>query len=408
MAAGASGARSGASGGAALQPASSIETKSAAWDQPIVARIFNLSRPGLSVFVQRSTLLQPIGTDLQDEAAHHAGGEAADGITICHATTDRRLQVERRMGRMPYLAHDGSPLHYLQRGRGEAVLMIHGLGSTGADWSFQVAALERRFRLIIPDLPGSGHSLPPRGEYSIPGCAQSLWCLLDHLKIRRTSIIGYSLGGAVGLEMALHRPEQVRRLALINSLAAYRVDHWRSWLELRGTAALVRVLGMRRSAWLLAARMFPEPWQRALRRRAVAVIGAGCTQSILRMAQALLRWTALDRLDRIRARALVIAGERDYLSMAEKRALAAKLRAAVVFVRGSRHGTPFDSVHATNASLLALLSDRALPACGWLDCDQPIQLPELILAGSIAEEHAMEPQISVSLARSTPATELER
>jgi hypothetical protein len=154
--------------------------------------------------------------------------------------------------------------------------------------------------------------------------------------------------------------------------------------------------------------MFPEPWQRALRRRAVAVIGAGCTQSILRMAQALLRWTALDRLDRIRARALVIAGERDYLSMAEKRALAAKLRAAVVFVRGSRHGTPFDSVHATNASLLALLSDRALPACGWLDCDQPIQLPELILAGSIAEEHAMEPQISVSLARSTPATELER
>jgi 3-oxoadipate enol-lactonase len=290
---------------------------------------------------------------------------------------------------MPYLANDGSPLHYLQRGRGEAVLMIHGLGSTGADWSFQVAALERRFRLIIPDLPGSGHSEPPRGEYSISSCAQSLWNLLDHLKVRRTNIIGYSLGGAVALEMALHRPKQVRRLALINCLAAYRVEHWRSWLELRGSAALVRVLGMRRSAWLLAARMFPEPWQRALRRRAVAVIGAGCTQSILRMGEALLGWTALDRLDRIRARALVIGGEHDYLSMAEKRALAAKLRGAVVFVRGSRHGTPFDSVQATNASLLALLSDKALPPCDWLDCDQPIQLPEMTLAGSIAEEHAM-------------------
>jgi 3-oxoadipate enol-lactonase len=184
----------------------------------------------------------------------------------------------------------------------------------------------------------------------------------------------------------------VRRLALINSLAAYRVEHWREWIEIRGAAALVRVLGMRRAAWLLAARMFPEPWQAALRSRAVSVIGAGCTRSILGMGQALLRWTAidrLDRLDRLKVRAMVIAGERDYLSLTEKRALAARLRAPFVIVRGSRHGTPFDAVQATNTCLLSLLTDKAQRSCDWLDCDEPIQASELKMTGTIAEEHAM-------------------
>jgi 3-oxoadipate enol-lactonase len=293
---------------------------------------------------------------------------------------------------MPFLANEDSPLHYLQRGSGEPVLMIHGLGATGADWSFQVAALERRFRLIIPDLPGSGHSGPPQGDFSIAGFAQALWRLLDSLGARRPNIVGFSLCGAVALEMALQRPKHVRRLALINSLAAYRVAHWREWIEIRGAAALVRILGMRRAAWLLASRMFPEPWQEALRRRAVSVIGAGCTQSVLGMGQALLRWSAidrLDRLDRLKVRAMVIAGERDYLSLAEKRAPAARLRAPFVVVRGSRHGTPFDAVQATNTCLLSLLTDKVQRPCDWLDCDEPVYAPELKMTGTIAEEHAM-------------------
>jgi pimeloyl-ACP methyl ester carboxylesterase len=289
---------------------------------------------------------------------------------------------------MAFLADDAMPLHYLQRGGGDAVLMIHGLGSTGADWSFQVAALERRFRLIIPDLPGSGHSSAPRGGYSVAGFAEVLWRLLDHLAVHGISIVGYSLGGAVALEMALQRPKRVRRLALINSLAAYRLEDWRARLDIYGSAALVRVLGMRRAAWLLGARMFPETWQGALRRRAVAVIGAARTRSILEMGKALLSWNVLDRLDGLRARVLLIAGERDFLPLAEKHALASRVQARIVVVRGSRHGTPFDSVLATNAALLSWLTDESLPPCQWLECDKPIEAPELTMAGTIAEEHA--------------------
>jgi pimeloyl-ACP methyl ester carboxylesterase len=271
------------------------------------------------------------------------------------------------------------------RGQGEPLLFIHGLGGSGADWAFQVAALEKRFQVIVPDLPGCGRSLPPRDEYTIEGFATALWSLLDHLGIPRINIIGFSMGGAVALEMAARRPSQVPRLGLINSLASYRPDDWHKWLEVHVTEMLVRLLGMRRAAWLLALRLFPEPWQGAMRRHAAAVVGAVPVSSYLGMGLALARWAMLDRLGRLRSRTLLIAAEHDFTPLAEKRELAARLKADIVVVRGSRHGTPFDSVEATNASLLALLTDQPLPPQSHWVRDTPARAQALSLHGGFAE-----------------------
>jgi len=288
---------------------------------------------------------------------------------------------------MPFFRGDKNSLHYLVRGQGEPLLLIHGLACSGADWAFQVAALENRFRVIVPDLSGCGHS-PPPDEYSIAGFARSLWSLLDHLGESRVNIIGFSLGGAVALEMATQRPACVPRMGLINSLATYRPDDWHKWLEVHVSAALVRLLGMQRAAWLLAARLFPEPWQRTMRKHAAAVVGAVPASSYLGMGLALARWAVIDRLDRLTSRVLLIAAEHDFTPLEEKRALAAKLRADIIVIRGSRHGTPFDSVEATNASLLALLTDQPLPPrTKWIR-DTPTRAQTLSLAGSIADEHA--------------------
>jgi len=290
---------------------------------------------------------------------------------------------------MAFFCNEHHSLHYLVRGRGEPLLLIHGLGCSGADWAFQVAALEKRFLVIVPDLPGCGHSPPPRDEYTIGGLAAALWSLLDHLGVSRPNIIGFSLGGAVALDMAAQRPASVPRLGLINSLATYRPDHWRKWLETYVSAALVRILGMRRAAWLLAARLFPEPWQHAMRKHAAAAVGAVPASSYLGMGLALARWAIIDRLDSVTSRILFIAAEHDFTPLAEKRELAAKLKADIVVVRGSRHGTPFDSVEVTNASLLALLTDQPLPPqTRWIR-DTPSHAQTLSLTGSIAEEHAL-------------------
>jgi hypothetical protein len=65
--------------------------------------------------------------------------------------------------------------------------------------------------------------------------------------------------------------------------------------------------------------------------------------------------------------------------------------ASLVVVRGSRHGTPFDAIQATNASLVAHLTDQDLPHRDRWVRDAPDHAQAFTLAGSIAEEHALGP-----------------
>jgi pimeloyl-ACP methyl ester carboxylesterase len=278
-------------------------------------------------------------------------------------------------------------LYYRIRGTGPNLLLIHGLGSSGADWEFQVRALERRFRVIVPDLPGCGFSSPVEGNINISDFARRLWGLMDHLQISTINIAGFSMGGAVAMEMALQRPDHVPRLALINTLLTYRIDHWRKWLEARMPPLLIRLLGIRRAAKFAAARLFPKPWQQPLRDRTAQVLGRAVATSYVSMGRALERWSSIDRVHQLKARTLMIAAEHDYTALAEKKAMAKLIGAQIVVVRGSRHGTPFDSIEATNACLLALFTDRPLANHRW-DCDRAPKARRLAQVSRFVEEQA--------------------
>ena len=266
-------------------------------------------------------------------------------------------------------------LHVRSFGRGDPVLLIHGLGSSGDDWAFQLPALAARHRLVVPDLPGAGRSPKPSGRYRLATMAAILWRLLDHLDHERVHLVGFSLGGAVALEMALQRPERAHRLALINSLPSYRVDTFSKWLEVNLHVALVRTLGLRRTARLIARRLFPEPHRAAMRERVVSVLGANEVAPYLATARALAGWCTLDRVDQLRTPTLLLAAEHDYTPLAEKHASAARLGATLAIVRGSRHGTPFDAIAATNACLLAFLAGEPLPPADSLRIDPPELTP---------------------------------
>ena len=116
---------------------------------------------------------------------------------------------------------DGVGLHYFDAGTGPAVMLLHG-GGPGAsglsNFRQNVAALSRRFRLIIPDQPGYGRSakvIPPAGEARSVYAARLLIGLLDHLGLERAHVIGNSLGGRTALVMALTCPARIDRLVLM-------------------------------------------------------------------------------------------------------------------------------------------------------------------------------------------------
>jgi pimeloyl-ACP methyl ester carboxylesterase len=260
-------------------------------------------------------------------------------------------------------------------GAGPPVLLVHGLGSSGADWAFQIPPLVATRRVIVPDLRGSGRLATARGPFSIAGFADELWALVDALELDTIDLVGFSLGGAVALEMALAQPQRVTRLVTINSLPSYRVDHWRKWLEVHVQAALVRTLGLPRVARMVARRLFPHDHQAPMRARVVDVLGAQPVRSYLDTANALAGWCAGERIGALRARTLLVAAEHDYTPLDEKREWARRMGAAFAVVRGSRHGTPFDSIAATNACLTAFLADAPLPSDDTLAIDPPERMP---------------------------------
>lgn len=278
-------------------------------------------------------------------------------------------------------------------GEGPPLLLIHGLGSSGADWAFQIGPLSRHFTLIVPDLRGCGGSEAPAGGYRIEQFADDLWRLLDRLQIARPSLVGFSMGGAVALEMALQRPAGVSRLATINSLPSYRIDHWRKALELYVQIGMVRLLGLPRSARLVARRLFPQPHQAAMRARVEQVVGTGSVEPYLRCARALASWCAAERAQRLACPMLMLAGEHDYTGLAEKRRWASRLGAELRVVEGSRHGTPFDAIEACNAALLSFLAGA--PVADPLRVDAPAQTP--------CEAPALPPEVDLRPPSPTPS-----
>ncbi|MBU6198147.1 MAG: alpha/beta fold hydrolase [Xanthomonadaceae bacterium] len=274
---------------------------------------------------------------------------------------------------MPTVQVNGTSIYYEREGGGPPLLMIHGLGSSGDDWAFQREDFARHFTLILPDLRGAGRSAKPPGPYSIGQFAADLWALLDALGVESTNILGFSLGGAVAQEMALAQPVRVRRLVLCNALANYRTDTPRKWLEARLQVAMVHVLGLRRTAGLIANRLFPHEDQAPKRQRVIDVVGANPKTAYLATIHALIGWSALDRIHTIACPVLILAAEFDYTALQEKRAEAAHFQyMQFVVMNGSRHGTPFDAIEEFNRRVLEFLMDDAsvrVPA------HQPISAP---------------------------------
>ncbi len=145
-----------------------------------------------------------------------------------------------------------------------------------------------------------------------------------------------------------------RRTDVDSARPSYRLDTLSKWFEARIPVLLIVLFGMGLFGRLCAARMFPQPWQQALRERAAAVIGAAPPASYIAIIAALVHWSANARLERLRSRVLIIAAEHDLTPLARKRALAAELGAAIAVVRGSRHGTPFDGYTGARCHFAAI------------------------------------------------------
>ena len=143
------------------------------------------------------------------------------------ATEPGRLEFDR-------VRTKAGTLSLLRAGRGEPVVMLHGLGASKASFLPTVAALAYSFRTIVVDLPGHGDSAKPlAAPYDARWFARSVVALLDALELERAHLIGNSMGGRVALEVGLSYPERVARIALLAPAMAWRRERrWAPFLRL--------------------------------------------------------------------------------------------------------------------------------------------------------------------------------
>ncbi len=120
---------------------------------------------------------------------------------------------------MPDVTANGIKIHYEERGQGDPLILIMGLGADGSLWEDHVKAYEKHFRCILMDNRGAGQSDKPDGPYTTEMMANDVAGLMDALNIEKAHINGISMGGAIGQMLALNHPEKVRSLVLVSTWA---------------------------------------------------------------------------------------------------------------------------------------------------------------------------------------------
>jgi pimeloyl-ACP methyl ester carboxylesterase len=110
----------------------------------------------------------------------------------------------------------GLRVRYVRRGQGPALVLLHGLASSIYTWADVIPGVAADHDVVAVDLPGFGGSDIP-ADLSSSVYPATVLALMDRLGVSRATLVGNSLGGAVGVVLAARHPERVRRLVLIDS-----------------------------------------------------------------------------------------------------------------------------------------------------------------------------------------------
>lgn len=111
----------------------------------------------------------------------------------------------------------GGTISFREAGRGDALLLLHGLNGNSKSWVYQLNALADTYRVIAWDAPGYGQSDPVAPDPD--AYAAQVNHLLDHLKVDRVSVIGHSMGGVVAGRFCARHLDRVKKLVLSST-------HW--------------------------------------------------------------------------------------------------------------------------------------------------------------------------------------
>jgi len=225
---------------------------------------------------------------------------------------------------------DGSAVNYVDVGSAKdgasPLVFVHGLSGSWQNWLENIPHFAATRRVIALDLPGFGSSAMPREKITINGYAAVVDALLDQLGVEQAAVVGNSMGGFVGAELAIEFATRVEKLVLVSAagIASQEMHNDYALLALRKIDNVLRMA----TAWS-ASKADVFATRPGLRKQLLAVVAAHPSRlpaalaaeqlrgsgkpGFLDALEALGTYPLEDRLERIECPTLVLWGDKDKL-----------------------------------------------------------------------------------------------
>ena len=115
-----------------------------------------------------------------------------------------------------YVKANSVQLHYVTQGRGELLILLHGLFEFWYSWRHQLPHLSRHFKVVVPDLRGYNDSDKPRNGYDLDTLSADIHALIHKLGYEKAHVVGHDWGGTIAWNLACRFPDSIDKLAVLS------------------------------------------------------------------------------------------------------------------------------------------------------------------------------------------------
>jgi len=253
-------------------------------------------------------------------------------------------------------------MYYQMHGEGETLVFIAGLGGDHTGWQLQLPEFSSKYQCLVFDNRGVGQTDKPKRKYTTRLFARDTAELMETLKISQAHIVGLSMGGAIAQELAISYPEKVRSLVLVATWPRadeYLKETAEIWITLAKKVGLAAAW-KEHFLWALTPDFYQNRGEELQEIMDNACKAPQSREAFVGQVKACLDHDALDRLEKIEARTLIILGEEDILTpLRFARVLQQRIgESELVLVEKSGHALPFENPEGFNREVLKFLSSQ--------------------------------------------------
>jgi 3-oxoadipate enol-lactonase len=258
---------------------------------------------------------------------------------------------------MPKIEIHGISLHYEEYGKGNPIVLVHGLGGSILDWVMQIPFFSKMYRVIAVELRDHGESDKWTGPYDIRMFSDDVAEVVDKLELGKTIFFGVSMGGMIAMQIALDYPDKVKSLVLADTLAGVSEEYMKVGLEMFSMAQ--KMTGEELALATMEFNFTPKFIEARpdIVKKAIEVSNARDPSSTFRAAEGLKEFDLKKRLKEIKVPTIIANGEDDKLiSVNQAEYLKEHIKGAkLVVLKKGRHMAIIEMADEFNKAVLNFL-----------------------------------------------------